>query len=50
MQVVQDVQEGVAVGVRTRVQQGQHGDEPGVNVLDVCGGEDAQSHDEQLTG
>lgn len=39
LEVVQEVQEGVAVGVRTGLQQGQQGDEPGVYVLDVYKGE-----------
>lgn len=34
LEVVQEVQEGVAVGVGTGVQQGQHGDKPGIYVLD----------------
>lgn len=48
--MVQEVEEGVAVGVGTGVQHRQHGDEPAVNVLDVCRAEDTQSHNEQLIG
>lgn len=32
---MQQVEEGVAVGIRTRLQQGQHGDQPWVLILDV---------------
>lgn len=35
MEVIQQVEEGVAVGIRTRLQQGQHGDQPWVLFLDV---------------
>lgn len=43
LQVVQEVQEGVAVGVRTGVQHRQHGDKPGVYVLDVYRGEETSA-------
>lgn len=39
LEVVQEVEEGVAVGVRTGLQQGQQGDKPGVYVLDFYRGE-----------
>lgn len=45
LEVVQEVQEGVAVGVRTGVQQGQHGDKPGVHVLNVYRGEKKHIHE-----
>lgn len=44
LEVVQEVQEGVAVGVGTGVQQGQHGGKLGVCVLDVYRGEKKHIH------
>lgn len=35
LQVLQQVEEGVAVGVRTRVERREQGDQSGVCVLDV---------------
>lgn len=37
LQVVQKVEEGVPVGLRTGLEDGEHGREAGFHLLDVCG-------------
>lgn len=39
LQVVQEVEEGVPVGLGTGLEDGQHGREAGLDVLEVCGGQ-----------
>lgn len=39
LQVVQEVEEGVPVGFRTGLEDGHHGREAGLHLLDVCKGD-----------